>query len=516
MRATTATGPKPYVSLKLDPTAIPDLPAPRPAYEIWVYSPQVEGVHLRFGSVARGGLRWSDRREDFRTEILGLVKAQMVKNAVIVPTGSKGGFYAKKLPDPTVSREAWLEEGTVGLPHLHLGAARRHRQPGRHRDRAARARRAPRRRRLLPRRRRGQGHGDVLGHRQRRRAVLRLLARRRLRLRWLGRLRPQGHGHHRPRRVGVGQAALPRDGCRLASSEDFTVVGVGDMSGDVFGNGMLLSEHIRLVAAFDHRHVFVDPEPVAAQSFAERKRLFELPRSSWDDYDRSLISAGGGVFSRSLKSIAITPQMRAALGLPDDVDDDDADRAHPRGRCSPPVDLLWNGGIGTYVKASTEDHLSIGDRANDAIRVDGKELRVKVVGEGGNLGLSQLGRIEAALSGVRVNTDAIDNSAGVDTSDHEVNIKILLGDVVRRGDLTTRGAQHAARVDDRRRRRARAARQLRAERPPRQRPRAGAVHGAGARAAHGLARGARRARPRAGVPAERRRDRQARRPRASA
>ena len=219
-------------------------------------------------------------------------------------------------------------------------------------------------------------------------------------------------------------------------SEDFTVVGIGDMSGDVFGNGMLLSEHIRLVAAFDHRHVFVDPNPVAATSFAERQRLFALPRSSWDDYDRSLVSEGGGIFPRSLKAIEITPQMAEALALPKGVTTmTPAELIHAI--LLAPADLLWNGGIGTYVKASTEDHLSIGDRANDAIRVDGKDLRVAVVGEGGNLGLSQLGRIEAALCAVRVNTDAIDNSAGVDTSDHEVNIKILLGEVVRSGALTT-------------------------------------------------------------------------------
>ena len=277
-------------------------------------------------------------------------------------------------------------------------------------------------------------------------------------------------------------------------TQDFTVVGVGDMSGDVFGNGMLLSEHIRLVAAFDHRHVFVDPTPDAAASFAERRRLFDLPRSSWDDYDKSLISAGGGVFPRSLKSIPVTPEMAEALGIKGVEKMTPAELIHAI--LLAPVDLLWNGGIGTYVKASTEDHLSIGDRANDAIRVDGKQLRVKVVGEGGNLGLSQLGRIEAAFCGVRVNTDAIDNSAGVDTSDHEVNIKILLGEVVRQGDLTIEQRNELLAVDDRRRRRARAARQLRAERAARQRPRAGALDGDRARAADPLARGTRRPRPR--------------------
>ena len=426
---------KPYVSLKLNPQAIPDLPAPRPAYEIWVYSPQVEGVHLRFGAVARGGLRWSDRREDFRTEVLGLVKAQMVKNAVIVPTGSKGGFYAKQLPDPTVSREKWLEEGKSAYRTFISG--------------------------LL----------DVTDNRVRTEIVApERVVRHDGDDSYLVVAADKGTATFSDLANGIaqsygfwlddafasgGSAGYDHKGMGITArgawesvkrhfremgvdsqSEDFTVVGVGDMSGDVFGNGMLLSEHIRLVAAFDHRHVFIDPDPVAAQSFPERERLFDLPRSSWDDYDRSLISAGGGVFSRSLKSITLTPEMREALGLPDDATSmTPTELIHAI--LLAPVDLLWNGGIGTYVKASSEDHLSIGDRANDTIRVNGNELQVKVVGEGGNLGLSQLGRIEAALSGVRVNTDAIDNSAGVDTSDHEVNIKILLGDVVRHGDLTT-------------------------------------------------------------------------------
>jgi glutamate dehydrogenase len=428
-------GPKPYVSLKLDPTAIPDLPAPRPAYEIWVYSPQVEGVHLRFGAVARGGLRWSDRREDFRTEILGLVKAQMVKNAVIVPTGSKGGFYAKKLPDPTVSREDWLAEGKsayrtficalLDVTDNRVGTA------------------------IVPPERVVRHDGDdsyLVVAADKGTATFSDIANGVAQSYdfWLDdAFASGGSAGYDHKAMGItargAWESVKRHFREMgvdSQSEDFTVVGVGDMSGDVFGNGMLLSEHIRLVAAFDHRHVFIDPDPVAAQSFTERKRLFELPRSSWDDYDRSLISEGGGVFSRSLKSIAITPEMRTALGLKGDVDTmTPTELIHSVLLAE--VDLLWNGGIGTYVKASSEDHLSIGDRANDAIRVDGRELRVKGVGEGGNLGLSQLGRIEAALSGVRVNTDAIDNSAGVDTSDHEVNIKILLGDVVRRGELTT-------------------------------------------------------------------------------
>ena len=440
--------PKAYVSLKLNPQAIPDLPAPRPAYEIWVYSPQVEGVHLRFGSVARGGLRWSDRREDFRTEILGLVKAQMVKNAVIVPTGSKGGFYAKKLPDPAISREAWLAEGQsayrtfisgllditdnrVGTEIVAPERVVRHDGDDSY---------------LVVAADKGTATFSDIAN-----GVAQSYGF------WLDdAFASGGSAGYDHKAMGItargAWESVKRHFREMGvdtQTEDFTAVGVGDMSGDVFGNGMLLSEHIRLVAAFDHRHVFIDPNPVAAQSFQERKRLFELPRSSWDDYDRSLISAGGGVFPRSLKSIAITAEMREALGLEDDVTSmTPTELIHAI--LLAPVDLLWNGGIGTYVKATSEDHLSIGDRANDAIRVNGDELRVKVVGEGGNLGLSQLGRIEASLAGVRVNTDAIDNSAGVDTSDHEVNIKILLGDVVRRGDLTTeeRNTLLASMTDD--------------------------------------------------------------------
>lgn len=426
---------KPYVSLKLNPKAVPDLPAPRPQFEIWVYSPRVEGVHLRFGPVARGGLRWSDRREDFRTEILGLVKAQMVKNAVIVPTGSKGGFYPKQLPDMAVDREAWLEEGKAAYRMFISGLldVTDNRVSG---D-------------IVPPERVVRHDGDdpyLVVAADKGTATFSDIANGVSQSYgfWLDdAFASGGSAGYDHKAMGItARGAWEsvkrhfRDMGTDTQTQEFTVVGVGDMSGDVFGNGMLLSEHIRLVAAFDHRHVFVDPSPVAAQSFTERKRLFELPRSSWDDYDRSLVSEGGGVFPRSLKSIPVTPQMAEALGIRKGVDAmTPAELIHAI--LLAPVDLLWNGGIGTYVKASTEDHLSIGDRANDAIRVDGKELRVKVVGEGGNLGLSQLGRIEAAFNGVRVNTDAIDNSAGVDTSDHEVNIKILLGEVVRAGGLTT-------------------------------------------------------------------------------
>ena len=425
---------KSYVSLKLNPKAVPDLPAPRPQFEIWVYSPRVEGVHLRFGPVARGGLRWSDRREDFRTEILGLVKAQMVKNAVIVPTGSKGGFYPKQLPDPAVDREAWLEEGKAAYRMFISGLldVTDNRVSG-----AA-----------VPPEHVVRHDGDdvyLVVAADKGTATFSDIANGVAQSYgfWLDdAFASGGSAGYDHKAMGItargAWESVKRHFREMGvdtQTQDFTVVGVGDMSGDVFGNGMLLSEHIRLVAAFDHRHVFIDPTPDAAASFAERRRLFDLPRSSWDDYDRSLISAGGGVFPRSLKSIPVTPEMAEALGLKGAEKMTPAELIHAI--LLAPVDLLWNGGIGTYVKASTEDHLSVGDRANDAIRVDGKQLRAKVVGEGGNLGLSQLGRIEAAFCGVRVNTDAIDNSAGVDTSDHEVNIKILLGEVVRQGVLTT-------------------------------------------------------------------------------
>jgi len=423
-----------YVSIKLDPSKVPDLPAPRPAFEIWVYSPRVEGVHLRFGPVARGGLRWSDRREDFRTEILGLVKAQMVKNAVIVPTGSKGGFFAKALPDPAVDRDAWLDEGKAAYRMFVSGLLdlTDNRVSGQVVPPSRTVRHDPDDTYLVVAADKGTATFSDLAN-----GVAQAYGF------WLDdAFASGGSAGYDHKAMGItakgAWESVKRHFREMGTdtqSEDFTVVGVGDMSGDVFGNGMLLSEHIKLVAAFDHRHVFVDPDPDPATSFAERERMFALPRSSWDDYDKSLISEGGGVFARSLKSVRITPQMRAALGLADEVTAmTPAELMHAI--LLAPVDLLWNGGIGTYVKATTEDHLSVGDRANDGIRVNGADLRVKVVGEGGNLGLSQLGRIEAAVSGVRVNTDAVDNSAGVDTSDHEVNIKILLGDVVRRGEMT--------------------------------------------------------------------------------
>jgi glutamate dehydrogenase len=423
--------PKDYVSLKIDPKRVPELPAPRPQFEIWVYSPRVEGVHLRFGPVARGGLRWSDRREDFRTEVLGLVKAQMVKNSVIVPTGSKGGFFPKQLPDDPAERRAEgvaaykifisglldLTDNRVGAEIVPPPKVVRHDEDDPYLVVAADKGTAT--------------FSDIANGVSQDYGF------------WLDDAFASG-GSSGYDHKGMGITARGawesvkrhfREMGHDTQTEDFTVVGIGDMSGDVFGNGMLLSEHIRLVAAFDHRHVFVDPDPDAARSFAERRRLFNLPGSSWASYDTSLISEGGGVWARTLKSVPVSAQMRAALGLADDVTSmTPTDLIHAV--LLAPVDLLWNGGIGTYVKADSESNEEVGDRANDAIRVNGGELRVKVIGEGGNLGLSQRGRIEAALAGVRVNTDAIDNSAGVDTSDHEVNIKILLQEVVRREDLT--------------------------------------------------------------------------------
>ena len=425
--------PKDYLSLKLEPSAIPDLPSPRPKFEIFVYSPRVEGVHLRFGAVARGGLRWSDRRDDFRTEVLGLVKAQMVKNTVIVPVGAKGGFYAKVLPDPG-DREAWLAEGVAcyrtfisGLLDITDNLVEGHtvspadvvRHDG---DDAY----------LVVAADKGTAtFSDIANE-----VALSYGF-------WLGDAFASGGSvgyDHKAMGITARGAWVSvqrhfRERGIDCQAEDFTCVGIGDMSGDVFGNGMLCSEHTRLVAAFDHRDIFLDPEPDAATSYAERRRLFEQPRSSWADYDASLISEGGGVWSRSRKSIPLNDHVRRALGI-----DAGVEQMTPaelmRASLQAPVDLLWNGGIGTYVKGEDETHAEVGDKANDAIRVDGGQLRAACVGEGGNLGLTQAGRIEYALGGGRLATDFIDNSAGVDTSDHEVNIKILLDRVVADGDLT--------------------------------------------------------------------------------
>ena len=439
---------KSYVSLKLDPKEVPDLPAPRPMFEIWVYSPRVEGVHLRFGKVARGGLRWSDRREDFRTEVLGLAKAQMVKNAVIVPTGSKGGFVAKMLPDQTADREAWLAEGVAAYRLFVSGMLDI--TDNRHGDAVTTPERVVRHDGddpyLVVAADKGTASFSDIAN-----GVAQSYGF------WLDdAFASGGSAGYDHKRMGItargAWESVKRHFREMGLDtqvQDFTVAGVGDMSGDVFGNGMLLSPHIALVAAFDHRHIFLDPDPDPAASFAERARLFALPRSSWADYDTSLLSKGGGVYPRTAKSVPVSPQVAAALGLagsadvaasagPADVDSvlSMTPAELMRAILLAPVDLLWNGGIGTYVKASTERNADIGDRANDAIRVDGNQLRARVVGEGGNLGLSQLGRIEAAFAGVRVNTDAIDNSAGVDTSDHEVNIKIPLTAMVLAGDLT--------------------------------------------------------------------------------
>ncbi|MDQ3357328.1 MAG: NAD-glutamate dehydrogenase [Actinomycetota bacterium] len=430
--------PKAHVSLKLEPRAIDGLPEPRPAFEIWVYAPRVEGVHLRFGSVARGGLRWSDRREDFRTEVLGLVKAQIVKNAVIVPTGSKGGFFAKQLPDPAADREAWQAEG-IGAYKIFIKGMldiTDNRIDGE----------------VAPPRRVVRHDGDdpyLVVAADKGTATFSDIANGVAREYgfWLDdAFASGGSAGYDHKAMGItargAWESVKRHFRELGvdtQRQEFTVAGIGDMSGDVFGNGMLLSEHIRLVAAFDHRHIFLDPAPDLAASYAERRRLFELARSSWADYDASLISQGGGVHPRSAKSVPISDEVRQVLGIQGQVTS--LTPAELLGAIlRAPVDLLWNGGIGTYVKASTETHAQIGDRANDAIRVDGSELRVKVVGEGGNLGLSQRGRIEAARQGVHVNTDAIDNSAGVDTSDHEVNIKIALTPLVKEGlmDLAER------------------------------------------------------------------------------
>ena len=439
--------PKQWMSFKIDPRAISGMPLPAPMFEIFVTSPKMSGVHLRFGRVARGGLRWSDRKEDFRTEVLGLVKAQMVKNAVIVPVGSKGGFVVKNSP-PASNREAFMAEGIEcyrsfisGLLDLtdNLVAGEVVPPPDVHRRDGDDTY-------LVVAADKGTAtFSDIANSVS---ADYNF---------WLGDAFASGGSEgydHKAMGITARGAweSVKRHFLELdldTQSQDFTVVGIGDMSGDVFGNGMLLSEHIRLVAAFDHRDIFIDPAPDAAKSFAERKRLFEMGRSSWQDYDTDLISEGGGVFSRSLKSIPITKQMRKALGLRSDV------KAMTPNELlheilQAPVDLLWNGGIGTYVRAESETNAEVGDKANDAIRVTGSQLRCRVVGEGGNLGLTQLGRIEAADNGVQLNTDAIDNSAGVDTSDHEVNIKILLDRIVDDGDLTVKQRNEllAAMTDD--------------------------------------------------------------------
>ncbi len=430
-------GGRTFLSFKVDPDQIRLLPLPRPKFEIFVYSPRVEGVHLRGGRVARGGLRWSDRPEDFRTEILGLMKAQMVKNALIVPVGSKGGFVIKR-PPRDGEREAMQEEGIAcyrtflsGLldltDNIDSGKCVAPPQVVRYDEDDPY---------LVVAADKGTAtFSDIANEVSADYGF------------WLGDAFASGGSNgydHKAMGITARGAweAVKRHFRELGKdiqSTDFTVAGIGDMSGDVFGNGMLLSRHIKLVAAFDHMHVFLDPDPDPKASFKERQRLFGLERSTWSDYDESVISAGGGVYPRSAKSIPISKQVKEVLAIEvDDLPPAELISAILRA----PVDLLWNGGIGTYVKASTETHADAGDKTNDGLRVDGAELRCRVVGEGGNLGLTQLGRIEYALhggpeeSGGRINTDATDNVAGVNCSDHEVNIKILLDSIVSKGRMS--------------------------------------------------------------------------------
>ncbi|MCP5143661.1 MAG: NAD-glutamate dehydrogenase [Gammaproteobacteria bacterium] len=436
---------KGYLSFKFDPSLIPVLPEPRPMFEIYVYSPRMEGVHLRGGKVARGGLRWSDRMEDFRTEVLGLMKAQMVKNAVIVPVGAKGGFIVKQLPESddreVIQREVIACYSTFIRGLLDLTDNRKGKDI------------------IAPSQvvRHDEDDDYLVVAADKGTATFSDIANG-IAIEygfWLGdAFASGGSAGYDHKKMGITARGawesvkkhfrrLDRD----IQTTPFTVAGVGDMSGDVFGNGMLLSRATRLVAAFDHRHIFLDPEPDAATSYAERERLFALPRSSWADYDKALISAGGGVYPRSLKSIQIAKEVRQLLAI-DDTALPPAELI--RAILRAPVDLLYNGGIGTYVKAKSESNSDVGDRANDAVRVNGAELRCKVVGEGGNLGFTQKGRAEFAAGGGLIYTDAIDNSGGVDCSDHEVNIKILLNTAAGAGTLNNdaRNALLASMTDE--------------------------------------------------------------------
>jgi glutamate dehydrogenase len=425
-----AAKPKSYVAFKLDPQKIPDLPLPRPKFEIFVYSPRVEGVHLRMGYVARGGVRWSDRREDFRTEILGLMKAQNVKNTVIVPVGAKGGFFPKRLP--AGPRDAVQAEGIACYQTFIRGLLDIT-------DNIVNGRIV-----VPPRVVRRDGDDAYLVVAADKGTASFSDIANAISIEygfWLGdAFASGGSAGYDHKKMGItargAWECVKRHFREMGvniQAQDFTATGIGDMSGDVFGNGMLLSKHLRLQAAFNHQHIFLDPTPDAASSFTERQRLFNLPRSTWEDYDRRKISRGGGVYSRSLKSISLSPAAQSMLGLqsaaaaPNDI---------IKAILRMPVDLLWNGGIGTYVKASDETNNDVGDRANDAVRSNGAEIKAKVVGEGGNLGFSQRGRVEYALAGGRLNTDFIDNSAGVNTSDVEVNIKILLNPLMQAGKLT--------------------------------------------------------------------------------
>jgi glutamate dehydrogenase len=423
--------PKQWLSFKLDSRSIPEVPQPRPAFEIFVYSPRVEGVHLRMGHVARGGIRWSDRREDFRTEVLGLMKAQNVKNTLIVPVGAKGGFVPKRMP-AGASREDVQREG-IECYRTFISALLDIT------DNIVDGKVAP-----PPQVVRRDGDDPYLvvaadkGTATFSDIANGLAADYNF---WLGdAFASGGSAGYDHKKMGItargGWECVKRHFREIGidtQSQDFTAVGIGDMAGDVFGNGMLQSPHIRLLAAFNHQHIFLDPNPDAAASYKERERMFALPRSTWEDYNRKVISKGGGVYPRSAKSIKVSPQVQAMLGI---KRDSSTPAELIRAILCMPVDLLWNGGIGTYVKATDETHIEVGDRANDAVRVNGRELRCKVIGEGGNLGLSQRGRVEYALAGGRLNTDFVDNSGGVDCSDHEVNIKILLNNLPKRAGLT--------------------------------------------------------------------------------
>jgi glutamate dehydrogenase len=424
---------KRYLSFKFDPARVSGMPQPLPMFEIFVFSAQMEGVHLRGGRVARGGLRWSERMEDYRTEILGLMKAQMVKNTVIVPVGSKGGFVVKEdLAGDSPERRMQkvidcyrtllcgmldITDNLVGSEVVPPPGVVRHDEDDPY---------------LVIAADKGTATFSDIANEV---AIAYGF--------WLGdAFASGGSAGYDHKAMGItAKGAWEsvkrsfRELGRDIQTTGFSVIGIGDMSGDVFGNGMLLSRHIRLLGAFNHRHIFLDPDPDAVRSFEERARLFRLPRSSWSDYDRRLISTGGGIHARDAKSIALSPEVRAMLGLK-------AERSTPtdliRAMLKAPVDLLWNGGIGTYVKASFEQQEHANDKANDALRVDAVDLRCRVVGEGGNLGFTQLARVEFATSGGLIYTDAIDNSAGVDCSDHEVNIKILLNKMISDGDLTTK------------------------------------------------------------------------------
>jgi glutamate dehydrogenase len=420
------------LAFKIDSALVPGLPKPVPWREIFVYSRRVEGIHLRAGAVARGGLRWSDRRDDFRTEVLGLMKAQRVKNAVIVPTGAKGGFYPKHLPSPALDREGWAAEGRasyevfirtlLSVTDNIVGGRVVHPQAVEVLD--------------------GDDPYFVVAA-DKGTATFSDIANGIAQSRdfWLDDAFASGGSNgydHKAMGITARGAWVSvqrhfREMGIDVQKDTITVAGCGDMSGDVFGNGMLLSKALKLVAAFDHRHIFIDPAPDPMASWKERKRLFELPRSSWEDYNASLISRGGGVFSRSLKRIKLTKQIRDLLGIEDkEIEPDTLITAILRAQ----VDLLWFGGIGTYVKAPQESHMQVGDPANDGLRVDAGEVRAKAIGEGANLGVTQAGRIAFSLAGGRINTDFIDNSAGVDCSDNEVNIKIALAAAMREGKLT--------------------------------------------------------------------------------